>query len=103
MRCLDSIPNSMDMSLSKLHETGRTGEPGVLPSMGSQRVGHDLVPEKQQQQFLLLERRLIFGLFPYVWLSFNDLVLGQHLVLVYSEFQIDCTNPTSQVGIILWA
>ena len=103
MRCLDSIPNSMDMSLSKLHEKGRTGKPGVLPSMGSQRVGHDLVTEKQQQQFLLLERRLIFGLFPYVWLSFNDLVLGQHLVLVYSEFQIDCTNPTSQVGIILWA
>ena len=55
---------------------GRTGKPGVLPSMGSQTVGHNLATEKQQQQFLLLERRLIFGLFPYVWLSLNDLVLG---------------------------
>ena len=36
----------MNMNLSKLWETG---EPGVLQSMGSQRVGHDLVTEQQQQ------------------------------------------------------
>ena len=30
----------MDMSLSKLWEL-EIGRPGVLPSMGSQRVGHD--------------------------------------------------------------
>ena len=28
--------------------TGATGKPGVLQSMGSQRVGHDLETEKQQ-------------------------------------------------------
>ena len=33
----------MDMSLSKLWECWWTGRPGVLQSMGSQRVGHDWV------------------------------------------------------------
>ena len=30
-----------------------TEEPGGLPSMGSQRVGHDLVTKQQQQQIRL--------------------------------------------------
>ena len=41
MRGLDSITDSMDMSLSKPRELVMEGKPGVLQSMGSQRVGHN--------------------------------------------------------------
>ena len=40
MRLLDDITNSMDMCLSKLRELVIDRKPGVLQSMGSQRVGH---------------------------------------------------------------
>ena len=39
----------MDMNLSKLQEILEDREPGVLQSVGLQRVGHNLVTEKQQQ------------------------------------------------------
>ena len=41
MRWLDVITDSMDMGLSKLRELMMDRRPGVLQSMGSQRVGHD--------------------------------------------------------------
>ena len=41
MGWLDGITDLMNMSLSKLWSWWRTGKPGVLHSIGSQRVGHN--------------------------------------------------------------
>ena len=45
MKWLDGITYSMDMSLSKFREWWWTGRPGMLQSMGSQRVGHNWATE----------------------------------------------------------
>ena len=48
MRWLNCITHSMDMKWANSRRWWGTGQPGVLLSMGSQRVGHDLVTEQQQ-------------------------------------------------------
>ena len=45
MRWLDGIIDSMDMNLSKLQEIVKDRKPGVLQSMGSEGVGHNLLTD----------------------------------------------------------
>ena len=53
MRWLDGLMDTMDTSLSRLQSWWWTGEPGVLLSMGSQRVRHDWATEQQRSQYPL--------------------------------------------------
>ena len=51
MRWLGSITDSKDINLSKLWEIVKDRGAGMLQSMGSQIVRHDLATEQQQQQY----------------------------------------------------
>ena len=53
MQCGQKKNSKCETNLSKLWEIVETKEPGVLQSMGSQRVEHDL-PTEQQQNVLLM-------------------------------------------------
>ena len=48
MRSFNSITKAVDMNLSKFQEIVEDRRPGILQSMGSQRVGKCLASEQQQ-------------------------------------------------------
>ena len=49
MRWLDDITYSVEMNWANSRRQWRTGKPGMLQSMGSKRVVHDLATEQWQQ------------------------------------------------------
>ena len=49
MRWLDGLTNAIDMNLGKLQEMVRDGGPGVLQSVGPQRVGRNWGSEQHQE------------------------------------------------------
>ena len=84
---LDSIPDSLDRSMSKLWETVEIGKPGVLQSMGLQRIGHDCVTE-QQRKFTWLKsmwlHRLKLLILIFYWVSYMmmpNVVVVQNILL----------------------
>ena len=63
MRWLDSIADPMDMNLSKFWEgqgslVWRTGKPGVMQSMGPQRIRHDLATEHTHTLSICFSREI---------------------------------------------
>lgn len=70
MRWLDSVINTMNMILDNLQEIVETVEPGVLWSMVSRRVGHDL--PTGQQKILTLKLSQQEYLQPIDYFSFTN-------------------------------
>ena len=50
MRGLDGITDAVGMNLGKLWEMGETERPGMLQSMGSQKVRHDCATEHHHKE-----------------------------------------------------
>ena len=76
MRWLDGIVDLMDMSLSKLQGCWWTGRPGMLQSMGSQRVVHDWVTELNWFSIHWAKGIIVYrknDLLSFTWVSFGYL------------------------------
>ena len=77
MRWLDGISNSMEMSWASSRSWWWTGKPGVLQSMGSQRVRYDWATELNW--VIHLPSILNYGACPYVF-CFNDSSIKSFLI-----------------------
>ena len=87
MRWLDSITNPIDMNLSNFRTKWRIREPGVLQSMGWQKVRHYLIIA-QQQNLIFMEfqtsSELLKLILFYILPSQNDSSNGSDIVKTLS-------------------
>ena len=92
-RLLDGITDSMDMNLSKLQSWWWTGKPGVLQSMGLQRVGHYWATE------LNLHVISFFLFLLFIFFLTSDLLIIMHLgvgLFVFILFGLECLFPSPE-------
>ena len=93
MRWLDGITDLMDMSLSMLQSWWWTGKPGVLQSMGLQRVGHYWATE------LNLHVISFFLFLLFIFFLTSDLLIIMHLgvgLFVFILFGLECLFPSPE-------
>ena len=105
MRWLDGITHSMDMNLSKLQKIVKDRKPGGLQSVGSQRVGLDLVTDKNNLKRKYRENVAIYclhtgrrdrGLAPYSDLPCETPILGNWIAVSglphFSRWKFEAQN-----------
>ena len=76
----------MKMNMGKLWEMVRDGGPGVLLSMGSQRVRHNWATEQQQYWVLIIHYpKLKFSVF-------TEYLKSQEIKITYQFFAFEITS-----------